>query len=281
MKKLSIFIPALLCIVLVGCSTKERIYYPSVQNEKGSSTSSSSSTTKDFGSPQTNANAQKATMRPYQVNGKWYYPTTVAIGEQFDGYASWYGEKFHGKKTSNGEIYSMHKHTAAHKTLPMNTIVRVTSLENGKSTIVRINDRGPFVAGRIIDLSNVAAHDIDMVAKGTARVNLEVIGFDGSISDNANISSQVASKSEFQVKKTQQSVQLSAFLVQIGAFRKEAGAKMFASQNQNLGYKAVIREFDLDGSPIYRVMLSGFLSEDEARDFVRQKHFGDAFIVTE
>lgn len=278
MKKLELAIISFCFIVFwVGCSTKERIYQPSMQP----SSTPSSSGVKDFGEPQTSTQSQKATMRPYQVNGKWYYPTVVAIGEKFDGYASWYGENFHGKKTSNGETYSMHKHTAAHKTLPMNTIVRVTSLENGKSTIVRINDRGPFVAGRIIDLSNVAAHDIDMVSKGTARVNLEVIGFDGSISENANIGSQVASKSEFQVKKTQQSVQLSAFLVQIGAFRKEAGAKTFASQNQNLGYKAVVRQFELDGAPIYRVMLSGFLSEDEARDFVRQKHFSDAFIVTE
>ncbi|NCB11645.1 MAG: septal ring lytic transglycosylase RlpA family protein, partial [Erysipelotrichia bacterium] len=84
-------------------------------------------------------------------------------------------------KTSNGEIYNMHAMTAAHKTLPMNTVVRVDNLENGKSIIVRINDRGPFVKGRIIDLSNKAAHEIDMVRRGTAKVKVTVLGYNGEI----------------------------------------------------------------------------------------------------
>ena len=89
----------------------------------------------------------RATMKPYSVFGVKYYPEIAKIGDKFDGIASWYGPDFHSKKTSNGEIYNMYDMTAAHKTLPMNTVVRVDNLENGKSTIVRINDRGPFVAG--------------------------------------------------------------------------------------------------------------------------------------
>ncbi len=81
------------------------------------------------------------------------------------------------KKTSNGEVYNMYADTAAHKTLPMNTMVRVDNKENGKSVILRINDRGPFVSGRIIDLSNKAAHDIGMVKKGTVKVEVTVLGF--------------------------------------------------------------------------------------------------------
>lgn len=107
----------------------------------------------------------KATMRPYQIAGKWYYPTLAKVGNVQDGIASWYGPNFHAKKTSNGETYNMYAMTAAHKTLPMNTMVKVNNLENGKSTVVRINDRGPFVTGRIIDLSNKAAHAVDMVKK--------------------------------------------------------------------------------------------------------------------
>ncbi len=138
----------------------------------------------------------RATMRPYQVFGKWYYPTMVNVGDRFEGIASWYGPKFHGKKTSNGEIYSMYKRTAAHKTLPMNTMVRVQNLENGKVTVVRINDRGPFVADRIIDLSNTSAREIDMVQKGTARVKIEILGFKGTISTLVDKSGDKIEKKE-------------------------------------------------------------------------------------
>ncbi len=140
----------------------------------------------------------KYTMRPYSVFGITYYPFVAKIGDDFDGIASWYGPDFHSKKTSNGEIYDMYDMTAAHKTLPMNTVVKVENLENGKTIIVRINDRGPFVKGRIIDLSNKAAHEIDMVRRGTAKVKVSVLGYNGEI-DNRNAptieipSTQVAS----------------------------------------------------------------------------------------
>ncbi|MCL2792779.1 MAG: septal ring lytic transglycosylase RlpA family protein [Spirochaetaceae bacterium] len=96
------------------------------------------------------------------------------------GYASWYGGKFHGRRTANGEIYNMHQLTAAHKTLPFDTIVKVKNLENGKTTVVRINDRGPFIEGRIIDLSYAAAKEIGMVEAGIVKVALEIIEGDAS-----------------------------------------------------------------------------------------------------
>jgi rare lipoprotein A (peptidoglycan hydrolase) len=91
------------------------------------------------------------------------------------GVASWYGRKFHGRKTANGEVYNMYAHTAAHKTLPFGTVVRVTNLRNGRQAIVRINDRGPFVEGRDIDLSFRAAHDLGMVDTGVEKVRLELL----------------------------------------------------------------------------------------------------------
>src|SRR5512138_3541221 len=94
-----------------------------------------------------------------------------------EGLASWYGGKFNGRQTSSGEVFDTNLRTAAHKTLPFGTIVRVVNLENGKSTTVKINDRGPFVEGRIIDLSRAAAEDLDMVARGVARVSVEVVDF--------------------------------------------------------------------------------------------------------
>ena len=119
----------------------------------------------------------RATMRKYQINGKWYQPTTTQIGKNYIGIASWYGPNFHGKKTSNGEVYDMHKFTSAHKTLPMNTMVKVTNLSNQKEITVRINDRGPFVKDRIIDLSYAAAKALDVYDHGTTEVQLEILGF--------------------------------------------------------------------------------------------------------
>jgi rare lipoprotein A len=94
-----------------------------------------------------------------------------------EGYASWYGGQFDGRTTSNGEIFDSGKNTAAHRTLPFGAIVKVENLDNGRSTVVRINDRGPFVEGRIIDLSRAAAEDLGMIARGVSRVRLEVLDF--------------------------------------------------------------------------------------------------------
>ncbi len=131
--------------------------------------------------PITNSAMYRSTMKSYTVNGKRYEPFVPHIGQRFRGIASWYGPNFHGGKTANGEYYDMTTMTAAHKTLPMNTRVRVTNLDNGMSTIVRINDRGPFVENRIIDLSQAAADAIGMIRKGTARVELEVVDYDTQV----------------------------------------------------------------------------------------------------
>lgn len=289
-------------ILLVSCSSPIRLsnYPDSSQDFKSS--------------PNTSTASQRATMRPYTINGKTYYPTTVSVGDTALGIASWYGPNFHGKKTSNGETYNMNAMTAAHKTLPMNTMVRVTNLSSGAQTTVRINDRGPFVAGRIIDLSKAAATSIGMIGAGTARVKLEVVGFYGdgknyqntgslssppSVSNSKNwgsgvsgaiitagiSSSNEASKNSAnfgKISQGQQSFEGGSFMVQIGAFKRPEGAKSFKNSNANkYGYKTLIRTFDIDGEKIYRVFLSGFRSEAEARDFVKAKHFGGAYIVRE
>jgi rare lipoprotein A len=112
--------------------------------------------------------------RPYNVNGVWYYPR-VDYDYRQTGIASWYGPGFHGKQTANGEIYDQMALTAAHRTLPMPSLVRVTNLDNGRSIKVRINDRGPFKNGRIIDLSYRAAQLLDFVQAGTAKVKVEIL----------------------------------------------------------------------------------------------------------
>ena len=212
----------------------------------------------------------RATMRPYEVFGKKYYPTVARIGDNFRGIASWYGPKFHAKKTSNGEIYNMYADTAAHKTLPMNTIVKVDNLENGKSVVVRINDRGPFVSGRIIDLSNKAAHTIDMVKKGTAQIRLTVLGFNGKIATTLQEKNEVQS--------------MSNYYIQVGVFAKIEGANTTKRKFELIlekEYRVVLKDGLLNGKKIKRVWISGFRSEQEAQDFKEKNNLQRAMIIAQ
>ncbi|MGH6945147.1 MAG: septal ring lytic transglycosylase RlpA family protein [Geminicoccaceae bacterium] len=112
---------------------------------------------------------------PYKINGRWYYPQFVTHYEAV-GIASWYGEDYDGRYTSNGEVYDMYALTAAHPTLPLPSVVRVTNLENGRSVVLRVNDRGPFVDGRLIDLSYAAARELGFEHEGLARVHVSFLG---------------------------------------------------------------------------------------------------------
>jgi len=207
-------------------------------------------------------------MRPYTIDGKTYYPTMVSVGDYFSGVASWYGKDFHGKKTSNGETYNMYDMTAAHKTLPMNTMLKVTNLKNNQSLVVRVNDRGPFVGTRIIDLSYTAATRLGLVANGTGPVGIEVIGFAGVVSPAGS---------------PKESVVESDYFVQIGAFRNKEGATRFAKSNANVNnrYNAIVKEGTFNDQPIYRVWLKGFDSEAEASDFIAKGSFKGSFSVRE
>lgn len=112
--------------------------------------------------------------KPYQINGKWYHPEED-FGYEEEGMASWYGRQFHGRRTANGEIYDMNDMTAAHRTLPLPTMVRVTNLSNGRTVKLRVNDRGPFAKQRIIDVSRRAAQVLGFKNKGVTRVRVEVL----------------------------------------------------------------------------------------------------------
>lgn len=113
--------------------------------------------------------------KSYVIDGKRYHILASADGFRQKGLASWYGEPFHGRKTANGEVYDMNRVSAAHKTLPLNTWVEVRNLDNNKKMYVRINDRGPFVKGRVIDLSRQAAKEMGMLEAGVARVTLKAV----------------------------------------------------------------------------------------------------------
>jgi rare lipoprotein A len=120
--------------------------------------------------------APAPSQRPYAIDGKWYQPIASADGYSESGLASWYGRKFHGRPTASGEAYDMYGLSAAHKTLPLQTWVRVHNLDNDRQMDLRINDRGPFVDGRIIDLSYGAARQLGVVGPGTAKVSITALG---------------------------------------------------------------------------------------------------------
>ena len=283
--------------LFTGCSTKQTYDYSSYRKDTGDKSINNSEA------------MHRATMRPYNVFGIRYYPFVANVGDQFDGIASWYGPDFHAKKTSNGEIYNMYAMTAAHKTLPMNTVVRVDNLDNGRSTIVRINDRGPFVAGRIIDLSNKAAHEIDMVRKGTARVKVTVLGYNGLIDDknapsvnsieqkpevekievieddvvatniNTNIGmvSAPITTSKSSSKESSKSSSWGKFSIQVGAFSLQAGALKTVDE-----YKAKfpLKKIEyVENGGIYRVYIRGFSSYDDGQNFKAKNSLTNAIVV--
>jgi rare lipoprotein A len=120
--------------------------------------------------------AQSNVAKSYQINGKTYHTMkTVNVGHEQKGVASWYGPGFHGKKTASGEKYDMFDYTAAHSSLPLDTVVRVKNLKTDKEVVLRINDRGPFVGDRVLDVSLTAARELGMIGPGTAPINLKVI----------------------------------------------------------------------------------------------------------
>ena len=160
----------ILILFLTGCSPEA-----SPPRSKATPHKSYTSPGKSSGASTNNAGKNTGT-KPYKVLGKYYHPLASARGFSQKGIASWYGKQFHGRKTSNGEIYNMYKISAAHKTLPLGTWVRVHNLKNNKKLDIRINDRGPFVAGRIIDLSYMAAKKLGVIGPGTAPVKVVALG---------------------------------------------------------------------------------------------------------
>lgn len=154
----------------------------------------------------------------YEVWGKSYRVMDSAVGYRERGNASWYGAKFHGRKTSSGEPYDLYKATAAHRTLPLPTYAEVTNLDNGEKVIVKINDRGPFHSDRIIDLSYGAALRLGMVEQGTGRVEVRAITFDGQDA-NAKLAKDT--------------------YLQVGAFSQKSSAQRLEGSLQDAGVSKV------------------------------------------
>ena len=211
----------------------------------------------------------------YVVFGKRYYVLDSSDGFVQRGIASWYGTKFHGRSTSSGEIYNMHAMTAAHKTLPIPVYVHVKNLDNGRSLVVKVNDRGPFVAGRIIDLSYAAAKKLGVDGPGTANVEIRTVG-PGQI-QQANVVRTVPLNQDLQPDVP--------LFIQMGSFSSHVNASNLVQTLQNANEStANISRLQTESGYFYRVRVGPLFDIDEANAIVRRlksKGFLTARIVVQ
>ncbi|MGC8872727.1 MAG: septal ring lytic transglycosylase RlpA family protein [Caldimicrobium sp.] len=209
-------------------------------------------------------------MKPYTINGQTYYPLPSAEGYEEECLASWYGPGFHGQETSSGEIFNMYEFSAAHKLLPLGTYVLVKNLENGRELVVRINDRGPFVGERCIDLSYAAARELGIIGKGLAKVKIIALS-EGEYQGNTLVYKNVPN---FRFNK---------FYLQVGAFKIYSNALRYKLELERQFEQVEIEPYqDPQKGLLYRVQI--YLSDDlyKARalaEKLKAEGFRTAFLV--
>jgi len=203
--------------------------------------------------------------RPYTVMGRTYYPLKSARGYDEVGMASWYGRDFHGRKTANGQVYDMYGLSAAHKTLPLGTRVRVTNLSNNRSAVLTVNDRGPFVRGRILDLSYGAAKRLGTVDQGVVRVRITAVG------------SQPAKRLRTATAP------MKRYHVRVGAFAVRSNAERVHARLKGAGYGgANIVTVSRDGQVLHIVQAGSFFSRDKAEEVLARlkDQFPTSYIIS-
>lgn len=254
----------LLALFLAGCGTA-----PFEERDSAPDTRLDPSLIKDA-VPRADPVTRAGNKSPYTVLGETYHLLDSAAGYQQRGVASWYGRKFHGRPTANGERYSLYAMTAAHRSLPIPCYVRVTNLENGRSAVVRVNDRGPFHSERIIDLSYAAAVKLGYADKGTALVEVEWIDVDNG--DNVEAETETTAEGSG-----------SRHFVQAGAFRSRTLADNLRQRLSEVVTHPV--SIDAGSDPaLYRVRIGPLSSRNAAerlRSHLLADHLADAQIVSE
>ena len=212
--------------------------------------------------------------RPYTVLGQDFVPATTLRNYKERGIASWYGRKFHGQKTAIGETYDMYAMTAAHPTLPLPSYARVTNVATGKSVVVRVNDRGPFLHGRVIDLSYAAAHKVGIAGRGSGEVEVEAIIPGGApILAAAPALPPVAAAAPAASAAAAQPASPApisrdvggGFVVQLGAFQNYNNAQTFLAHVQGLLASAQVEPRVRDVNGLYRVYVGPYADRDEAK----------------
>ncbi|MDF3030281.1 MAG: lipoprotein [Moraxellaceae bacterium] len=231
---------------------------------------------------------------PYTVLGETYRVLPTAKGYTATGKASWYGKKFHGLRTSSGEKYDMYKMTAAHRSLPLPSYVRVTNLANGKSVVVKVNDRGPFHSERIMDLSYAAAARLDILKSGTGKVRIEAIDpaerraaqqQESGTRTAATLAPAPAAPPAVPIKSFSSDAAAAAarFFVQVGAFSEPANAAGLQSKVVELVYAPVTIASEGDATPINRVQIGPFPTREDAdkvSQIIRDNNLGTPIVVT-
>jgi rare lipoprotein A len=219
------------------------------------------------------------TMRPYQIRGRWYHPAHQPNYEE-TGQASWYGPGFHGRPTATGERFDENALTAAHKTLPLPGLVEVTNLANGRSAILRLNDRGPFVDDRIIDLSRGAATELGLLSAGVGQVRVRYLGpaprQGGGVAGGVQTASRVAPAP---VSPPVAATATSIYWIQAGSFEDRNNARAAA---RRLGDRARMDSVHVNGRRLWRVMVGPWgdpNQAEQARRGVIAHGFADAAIV--
>ena len=206
--------------------------------------------------------------RPYTVFNREYVPATTLRPYRERGIASWYGRKFHGEKTATGDIYDMYAMTAAHPTLPLPSYARVTNVATGKSVVVRVNDRGPFLNNRVMDLSYAAAHRIGIAQRGSGEVEVEALV-------PANVTRLAAARDPMPVASAP-----AGFVVQLGAFANNANAKNFLEHVQNQLTAAQVEAGIRQVNGLFRVYVGPYADRDEARRVSQRLETAFGFATT-
>lgn len=231
------------CFILSACGTQ------SGRSSKDSAPGTARSSIPTDPIPRQEARSRYGNGPLYQVYGETYRVLNSSFGYKEEGVASWYGKKFHGRKTSNQETYDMYAMTAAHKTLPLPTYVRVRNLRNNRSIVVRVNDRGPFVDNRLIDLSYSAAVKLDLVRDGTGLVEVAAISFD----EAPQQAGQVTQPRRSNTPVTEPSNDV---FVQVGAFSDAQNARRRFTLLRDSGISHAFVHKDTDSAPtLYRVRI--------------------------
>jgi rare lipoprotein A len=213
--------------------------------------------------------------RPYAVNGRWYFPVSSVAEYKETGICSWYGPDFHGKPTSTGEIYDMYGYTAAHRILPFNTQVRVKNPSNHKEIIVRINDRGPFLKDRILDLSFAGAKELGLIGPGTARIELEALGVLEESEENGQKVTRLIHQIDYQQGD---------FSIQIGAFKDRQNALRLQERLLKDYPRTEVSETNRYGETFFRVRVSRCQNLQDALRLQKQiegKGFSQTFVVAD
>ncbi|MES0370864.1 MAG: septal ring lytic transglycosylase RlpA family protein [Mariprofundaceae bacterium] len=262
-------------------------YSPSSRTQDAAPSPSAYNSNRSAKLPSGNGGYRK-TGKPYKVGGHWYYPMATADGYNETGTASWYGTKFHGKTTANGERYDMYAMSAAHKTLPMPTMVRVTNLNNGRSVVVRVNDRGPFVKTRVIDLSYAAAKTLGYDNAGTAPVRVEVLGHQTASKSSRKASPastyRPAPKAIAKAAPATSISQQGGMYIQLGAFSSHHNAAQLKDSLK--GDYPSVRIYAKNGgfSEVYRVRIGPFVDVKQIENSVlllQEQGHNNAIVVIE